>query len=100
MTSKQVSDYYNRSQSISEGMGESYEEETSTGPQSFPVAVRGKKDKPEAGEAKPVYLVCSVYLVFLVERNQRNLKYHMNQVSLAAPGQARVPADTGAFSVH
>jgi len=44
--------YYNRSQSISEGMGENHEGETSAGPQSFPVAGREKKDKPEAGETR------------------------------------------------
>jgi hypothetical protein len=50
------------------------------GPQSFPAAGRGKKDKQEVGEARRVYLVCLVYLVALVERNQRNQKDQINQM--------------------
>jgi hypothetical protein len=66
VTSKKVSDYYNRSQSISEGMGENHEGETSEGPQSFPVAGREKKDKPEADEARRVYLVRGSVLFLLL----------------------------------
>jgi hypothetical protein len=83
VTSKKVRNQYNRFQSISEGMGESHQGETTAGPQSFPLAGRKRKDKPEAGEAKPVYLVCLVYLVSLVERNQRNQKDQINQIPSA-----------------
>jgi hypothetical protein len=92
VTSKKVRNQYNRFQSISEGVGESHQEETTAGPQSFPVAGRGRKDKSEAGEAKPVYPVCFVYLVSLVERNQRvqrnqiyqkDQKDQMNQIPAA-----------------
>ena len=52
-----MSYYYSSSQWISEGMGESHQEETTAGLQSLPAAGYEKKDKPEAREARRVYLV-------------------------------------------